>query len=275
MAEFGVNLKKVREEKGITQQTLADQLYVTRQAVSRWEGGSRYPDLMTAKKMSQFLEISLDDLLADDDMKVYVEKNAILDDSVSKRVQIVLLSLAFMCSVVCSVIYLCNNFIQDVYVMESSETTKSILLAIVLGYAVYAALLDKINPGLVAVMSALYFGMAIITGATGFFSWQRMGMQMAYLVGATIINIVFLIICIRFFCTKKSVSPLQLYIMAGIYGLLGVVNTFWGLMVEIPIEIYRDVFIINIFAITKNMLLLVLLVYMAYMLNRKRKLAVR
>lgn len=41
MAEFGENLKKVREEKGITQQTLADYLYVTRQAVSRWEGGQK------------------------------------------------------------------------------------------------------------------------------------------------------------------------------------------------------------------------------------------
>ena len=60
MAEFGENLKRVREKKGITQQTLADSLYVTRQAVSRWEGGSRYPDIMTAKKMAQFLEVSLD-----------------------------------------------------------------------------------------------------------------------------------------------------------------------------------------------------------------------
>ena len=70
MAEFGENLKRVREEKGMTQQTMADQLYVTRQTVSRWEGGSRYPDLMTAKKMAQYLEVSLDDLLSDDDMKL-------------------------------------------------------------------------------------------------------------------------------------------------------------------------------------------------------------
>ena len=37
MVEFGEKVKKLREEKGMTQQTMADQLYVTRQAVSRWE----------------------------------------------------------------------------------------------------------------------------------------------------------------------------------------------------------------------------------------------
>lgn len=39
MVEFGEKVKKLREEKGMTQQTMADQLYVTRQAVSRWECG--------------------------------------------------------------------------------------------------------------------------------------------------------------------------------------------------------------------------------------------
>lgn len=50
MVEFGEKVKKLREEKGMTQQTMADQLYVTRQAVSRWECGARFPDLLTAKK---------------------------------------------------------------------------------------------------------------------------------------------------------------------------------------------------------------------------------
>lgn len=37
MVEFGEKLRQARERKGMTQQTLADQLYVTRQAVSRWQ----------------------------------------------------------------------------------------------------------------------------------------------------------------------------------------------------------------------------------------------
>ena len=46
MVEFGEQLRRAREEKGMTQQSLAERLYVTRQAVSRWECGDRYPDLL-------------------------------------------------------------------------------------------------------------------------------------------------------------------------------------------------------------------------------------
>ena len=73
MVEFGEQLRRVREEKGMTQQSLAEQLYVTRQAVSRWECGDRYPDLLTTKKISQILEVSLDDLLSGKEMEKVVE----------------------------------------------------------------------------------------------------------------------------------------------------------------------------------------------------------
>ena len=64
MIEFGEKLKSLRESKGITQQTLADQLYVTRQAVSRWECGARYPDLLTAKRIAQALDTTIDELVS-------------------------------------------------------------------------------------------------------------------------------------------------------------------------------------------------------------------
>ena len=79
MAEFGENIRRAREELGITQQTLADQLFVTRQAVSRWENGSRYPDLLTAKRLSEGLNASLDELLSDDTMRTYPEVNPVIE----------------------------------------------------------------------------------------------------------------------------------------------------------------------------------------------------
>lgn len=272
MAEFGENLKRIREEKGMTQQTLADQLFVTRQAVSRWEGGSRYPDLMTAKKMAQFLEVTLDELLSDDDMKLYVEKNAILDNGVSKRAQIVLVSLAFMCSLVLSIIYVANYLIQDMYVMESkSEMAKCILLTLVLGYGTYAALYDKLNPRIAVWVSALYFGTAILTGVVVII-WMETELNRVVFIGITLLNIAFLVSCIMFFGGKRKVSPIPLYTLAGIYGVIGVINTFSGFAMDYPIEIARDAVMLHLFAFLENMLILAWLVMMAYSLNRKRKL---
>lgn len=59
MIEFGEKLKQMREEKGMTQQTLAEQLYVTRQAVSRWECGARYPDLLTVTTTLQYVAVMM------------------------------------------------------------------------------------------------------------------------------------------------------------------------------------------------------------------------
>ena len=55
------NLSSENKEKF---SSLAEKLYVTRQTVSRWESGNRYPDLETLKKISVELEVSVDELLS-------------------------------------------------------------------------------------------------------------------------------------------------------------------------------------------------------------------
>ena len=67
--EFGEKLRKAREDRGMTQQSLADKIFVTRQCVSRWECGERYPDLRTVEKLSEILCISIDQLLLKNDNK--------------------------------------------------------------------------------------------------------------------------------------------------------------------------------------------------------------
>ena len=55
MLEFGEKVKQIREERGMTQQSLAEKLYVTRQAVSRWEAGETIPNTETLKLLRSFL----------------------------------------------------------------------------------------------------------------------------------------------------------------------------------------------------------------------------
>lgn len=69
---FGEAIKEKREQFGLTQQELAEKLFVSRQTVCRWENGTRYPDLVMAKKIAMVLGISLDDLIPGEAVQEYV-----------------------------------------------------------------------------------------------------------------------------------------------------------------------------------------------------------
>jgi transcriptional regulator with XRE-family HTH domain len=64
--EFGKNLVKLRKEKGMSQSELAEELGVSRQAVSRWEGGTSLPSIENLKCISTLYGVSLDDLLREE-----------------------------------------------------------------------------------------------------------------------------------------------------------------------------------------------------------------
>lgn len=64
--EFGKQLKNQRQNLGLTQQEVADQLYITRQTVSNWEVGKSYPDMAMLVKVCDVYQISIDSLLRGD-----------------------------------------------------------------------------------------------------------------------------------------------------------------------------------------------------------------
>lgn len=63
MKEFSKNLKKLRNEKGMSQKVLADQLHVERSTVSGWETKDRVPDAEILIRLAAVLNTSIDDLL--------------------------------------------------------------------------------------------------------------------------------------------------------------------------------------------------------------------
>lgn len=64
--EFYEKLQKLRKSRGLTQEELAELLYVSRTAISKWESGREYPNIESLKAISRYFSVSLDDLLSSD-----------------------------------------------------------------------------------------------------------------------------------------------------------------------------------------------------------------
>lgn len=66
--KFSEKLQKLRKEHNITQEGLADKLNVTRQAVSKWESGTAFPDTEKLIQISKIFNVSLDELVNDQEI---------------------------------------------------------------------------------------------------------------------------------------------------------------------------------------------------------------
>ncbi len=64
--EVGAQIKKYRGHMGISQEELAEKVYVSRQTVSNWETGKNYPDIHSLLLLSSLFHISLDQLIKGD-----------------------------------------------------------------------------------------------------------------------------------------------------------------------------------------------------------------
>ena len=61
---FADTLKKLRTEKGLSQRELAEKMYVTRTAITKWENGNRLPDAAMIKRLSEVLGVDVNTLLS-------------------------------------------------------------------------------------------------------------------------------------------------------------------------------------------------------------------
>lgn len=64
--ELGGQIKRYRTRLGLSQEELADRIFVTRQSVSNWENGRTYPDLQSLLRLSDLFGRSLDELIKGD-----------------------------------------------------------------------------------------------------------------------------------------------------------------------------------------------------------------
>ena len=74
--QFNEKLKMLRKEKGFTQESLADKLNVSRQAITKWENGDGIPDIENLKQISILFNTTIDELVKEDkDINLENKKN--------------------------------------------------------------------------------------------------------------------------------------------------------------------------------------------------------
>ncbi len=72
--EFHEKLQELRKSRGLTQEELAEALYVSRTAVSKWESGRGYPNIDSLKEIAKFFSVSIDELLSGEKILSIAEK---------------------------------------------------------------------------------------------------------------------------------------------------------------------------------------------------------
>lgn len=147
--KIGAFLKKLREEKGWTQEELAEKLYIRRQSISKWEIGKTCPDSENFKMLSEIFNVSIDELMSGEhiskkDALIKSEelKIKILDDSnavknknrLLRKIIVALLAILFFSFIFYYFIMTYNKFkmyyitgtsdgisISDGYIFETNE----------------------------------------------------------------------------------------------------------------------------------------------------------
>ncbi len=75
--EFNEKLQELRKQKGITQEELAQSIFVSRTAVSKWESGRGYPNIESLKALAKFFGVTVDELLSGDELLTVAEEESV------------------------------------------------------------------------------------------------------------------------------------------------------------------------------------------------------
>ena len=73
--EFNEKLQELRKQKGLTQEELAEVLFVSRTAISKWESGRGHPNIDSLKAIAKFFGVTIDELLSGDELLTIAEED--------------------------------------------------------------------------------------------------------------------------------------------------------------------------------------------------------
>ena len=121
--KIGEKLRDARNQKGLTQEEVADEIHVSRQTISNWENNRSYPDIISVILLSDLYQMSLDVLLkGDKDMIEHLKESTNIVNSNKKLIIMGLLNI-----VVFIFMIIFNQIISENKILLASILSLSII----------------------------------------------------------------------------------------------------------------------------------------------------
>ncbi len=137
--EFHEKLQELRKKRGLTQEELAESLYVSRTAISKWESGRGYPSIDSLREISSFFSVSIDDLLSGDKLLSIAEKE---NKSNMRSMCDLLLGIVDICSFLLIILPLYPNVVDDyIYSVNLFDYTQNNVLLRIIYWGLFLAII--------------------------------------------------------------------------------------------------------------------------------------
>ena len=282
MVQFGEKLKQVREKSGMTQATLAQHLYVTRQAVSRWECGARYPDLLTTKKIAEILEVSIDELVSGEELQMNIEKEPVLAKPVSNIIQTMLYSIAAATYLLMSIFAIKSLFPDKallgtpagkITLIDIASVSRTLLCFLAVAAGLFFSVKNKLTPKKTGLIMSAYYGIAAVEFVltvvnmqikqNGYMPWT------GWIDGFLIPSASFACIILYFHNGKYKISSIVIYGIAT----LSVLEILYAIKISINYMTELS-FVVRTISCMGRFGLVVLLIYQTYAFAKKIKMGI-
>ncbi|MEE0919846.1 MAG: helix-turn-helix domain-containing protein [Lachnospiraceae bacterium] len=137
--EFNEKLQELRKSRGLTQEELAEALFVSRTAISKWESGRGYPSIDSLKQISNYFSISIDELLSGEKLITIAENE---NRTNLKNMGNMLFGIVDVFSFIMIILPLYPNQIDDyIYSVNLFHYTQTAVFNLVIMWSFYVALM--------------------------------------------------------------------------------------------------------------------------------------
>ena len=137
--EFNEKLQELRKARGLTQEELAEALFVSRTAISKWESGRGYPSIDSLKQIANYFSISIDELLSGERLITIAENE---NRTNLKNMGNMLFGVVDIFSFIMIILPLYSNKIDDyIYSVNLFNYTQTAVFNLVIMWSFYLALI--------------------------------------------------------------------------------------------------------------------------------------